>query len=87
MVDIRAASRKNPGVRGANLSLSLSTGLQYDTNVAKRELEALRKALRWEEAPVVTDFDPRYNQRRPLFFERLYQPFLHNQEFEDVVDK
>ncbi len=64
--------------------------LQYDTNVAKREMEELRKSLRWEQVPVVTDFDPRFNQRRPLFFEKLYQPFLpqqNKQEFEDIVDK
>ena len=34
------------------------------------------QALRWENAPVLTDFDPRFNQKRLMFFERFYQPFL-----------
>ena len=88
VVDIRTASRQDPGIRGGNFSLSLSYGVQFDTNVAKRLMEGVRKALQWEETPVVTDFDPRFNQRRPLFFEKLYQPFLREkQDFEEVVDK
>ena len=88
IVDIRTASRRDPGLRGGNVSLSLSYGVQFDTNIAKREMEEMRKALRWEQTPVVTDFDPRFNQRRPLFFEKLYQPFLRDkQNFEDIVDK
>ena len=75
-MDIRAASRGQPGLGAGMLGLSLSDGLSYDQNTAKRTLEALRKALRWEQAPVITDFDVRFNQRRLLWFERLYQPFL-----------
>ena len=26
--------------------------------------------------PVITDFDPRFNNAKPLWFEKLYQPFL-----------
>ena len=26
--------------------------------------------------PVITDFDPRFNNSKPLWFEKLYQPFL-----------
>ena len=73
-----------------DVGIEFSSLLQYDTNVAKRAMEELRKALRWEQVPVVTDFDPRFNQRRPLFFERLYQPFLpqqNKQDFEDIQDK
>ena len=86
---MRTASREDPGIRGGNISISLSYGLQYDTNVAKRLMEEVRKALKWEVTPVVTDFDPRFNQKKPLFFEKWYQPFLVNkQDFEDyTVDK
>lgn len=28
---------------------------------------------------VITGFDPKYNSEEPLFFERLYQPFLRGQ--------
>ena len=46
--------------------------------------ESLRKQLRWEVTPVVTDFDPRFNNAKPLWFEKLYQPFLREkQNFED----
>ena len=34
------------------------------------------QALRWEVVPVITDFDPRFNNAKPLWFEKLYQPFL-----------
>lgn len=26
--------------------------------------------------PVITDFDPRFNGKKPLWFEKLYAPFL-----------
>ena len=48
------------------------------------------KALRWEAAPVITDFDPRFNQKRLMFFERFYQPFLgKNQRIQEepIYDK
>jgi hypothetical protein len=76
IVDIRAATRGHPGLQDAQLGLSLTGGLTYDSNTAKRRMEELRKALQWENAPVLTDFDPRYNNKRLLWFERLYQPFL-----------
>ena len=34
------------------------------------------QACKFEVAPVLTDFDPRYNSNRLMFFERFYQPFL-----------
>lgn len=34
------------------------------------------QALRWEVVPVITDFDPRFNGKKPLWFEKLYAPFL-----------
>ena len=48
------------------------------------------QALRWENAPVLTDFDPRFNQKRLMFFERFYQPFLgKNQRIQEepIYDK
>lgn len=76
IVDIRASSRGIPGQSDGQVSLSLSKGLVYDQNIAQRQLERLRKAMQWESAPVITGFDPRYNQNQSLFFEKLYQPFL-----------
>ena len=86
IVDLRASSRLKP-VRGdGQLSLSLAKGVVYDQNVAQRLLEQLRKALRWESVPVITGFDPRYNQDKPLFFEKLYQPFLRGRFKQSIVD-
>ena len=76
IVDIRATSRGRPGLRDGMLGLSFSDGLAYDRNTAKRKVEQLRKALQWEAAPVVTDFDVRFNSKRLLWFEKLFQPFL-----------
>ena len=76
IVDVRASSRSPPGLAAGNVSLSLTQGLVYDKNVAKRLLDELRRSLRFGLAPVITDFDPRFNQDKPLWFEKLYEPFL-----------
>lgn len=86
IVDLRASSRMNPTQADGQLSLSLSKGVVYDQNVAQRQLERLRKALQWESVPVITGFDPRFNQDKPLFFEKLYQPFLRGSFKSSPVD-
>lgn len=89
-MDIWAASRGRPGLQDSQVGLSFSEGVVYDRNIAKRRMEELRKALQWETAPVITDFDPRYNNKRLLWFERLYQPFLgqnYRIEEEPIYDK
>lgn len=78
IVDIRAASRGPPGLSGGSVAISLSEGIVYDQNVARRLLEELRKSLRFGLAPVLTEFDHRYNQEKPFWFEKLYEPFLFN---------
>ena len=37
-------------------------------------LERLRKALRFEVVPVITSFDPRFNNDKQLWFEKLFDP-------------
>lgn len=86
IVDLRASTRLKPTQADGKLSLSLSKGVVYDQNLAQRQLERLRKALQWESVPVVTGFDPRFNQDKPLFFEKLYQPFLRGSLKHSVVD-
>lgn len=49
------------------VGLSFTDGLEINRNTSKRLLLRLRKALRWEEAPVITGFDPRFNQSQPLW--------------------
>jgi hypothetical protein len=55
------------GGREAQVGLSFSDGLEIDRNTSRRLLQRLRQSLRWEEAPVITGFDPRYNQSQPLW--------------------
>ena len=50
----------------------------------------IAQGLGWESAPVITDFDPRFNNKRLLFFERFYQLFLgKNQRIQEepIYDK
>ena len=86
IVDLRASTRLKPTQADGKLSLSLSKGIVYDQNLAQRQLERLRKALQWESVPVITGFDPRFNQDKQLFFEKLYQPFLRGSYKQSVVD-
>ena len=86
IVDLRASSRLKPTQADGQLSLSLSKGVVYDQNIAQRQLERLRKALQWELVPVITGYDPRFNQDKPLFFEKLYQPFLRGNYKSSIVD-
>jgi hypothetical protein len=64
---------RTPPVRLAPAAVCLSFG---------QLLERLRKALRWQIVPVISSFDPRFNNNKPLFFEKLYQPFVNRQEQE-----
>jgi hypothetical protein len=64
IVDVRAASRVEPegGLgSGGQLALSFTEGLVLDRNVARRQMERLRTALRWEPVPVIADFNPAFN--------------------------
>lgn len=57
------------------VGISFSDGLEIDRNTSRRLLQRLRQALRWEEAPVITGFDPRFNQSQPMWCVRGPQPF------------
>ncbi|KAG2485115.1 hypothetical protein HYH03_016102 [Edaphochlamys debaryana] len=59
----------------ARLALSFESGLTLDANTSRRQMYALRTALRWEVVPVIAEFDPKFNKSTPLWFERLYAPF------------
>ena len=87
IVDIRASSRGKPAQSDGKVSLSLSKGVVYDQNLAQRQLERLRKAMQWESVPVITGFDPRYNQDKQLFFEKLYQQFLPKRQRTAYADE
>ncbi|KAI3434790.1 hypothetical protein D9Q98_002848 [Chlorella vulgaris] len=85
IVDVRASSRVQPEGKlgsGGQLALSITEGLVLDKNVAGRQVERLRKALRWDVAPVLTDFNPAFNAEAPVWFERLFDPFNRRNKFQ-----
>lgn len=47
-------------------------GIALTRNGARELSEDLRKALRWGITPVIVGFDPRFNDRRKLWFERPF---------------
>ena len=78
IVNVRASSRAEPvssGLQGGELALSFTNGLIVDRNVARRKMDTLRNALRWDLAPVVTDFDPKFNPEAPTWLEKVFKPF------------
>jgi hypothetical protein len=81
IVGVRAASRGEPAGRG-ELALSFTRGFILDKNSARRRLEALRAALGWETAVVVTDYDAGFNSEAPVWVERVFRPFDERAKFE-----
>ena len=85
VVNIRAASRAEPTSQGlgggGELALSFTQGLVVDRNAARRRMEALRAALRWELVPVLTDFDASFNPEAPLWVDRFFRPFDERNDF------
>lgn len=78
ILNVRASSRVEPsssGFQGGELALSFTNGLIVDRNVARRKMDTLRNALRWDLAPVVTDFDPKFNPDAPTWLEKVFKPF------------
>ena len=45
-------------------------GLKYTKNAARDLAEELRIALGWEVLPVISEFDPRFNNSKRLWFEK-----------------
>jgi len=71
LVDIRVSAR---GDRTADkFGLSLEEGFKVDRNGSRALCDTLRKALRWEEAIVITSFDPRFNNDKKFWFEKSFE--------------
>jgi len=84
IVNVRASSRAEPpkeGLQSGELALSFTNGLIVDRNVAKRKMDILRTALRWDLAPVLTDFDPKFNPNAPLWLEKVFKPLDDRNNF------
>jgi uncharacterized protein (DUF1499 family) len=84
IVNVRASSRAEPpnsGLQSGELALSFTNGFIVDRNVAKRKMDTLRTALRWDLAPVLTDFDPKFNPNAPVWLEKVFKPFDDRNNF------
>jgi hypothetical protein len=68
VVNVRVAARDAP--KTGRWSLSYVDGLRYTKNAARDLAEELRIALGWEVLPVISEFDPRFNNSKRLWFEK-----------------
>lgn len=74
---IRGRHRQPPAPAPAHLTHTHActrppTSLSLGRNVARRQVEKLRQALRWELAPVLADWDPRFNAEAPVIFDKVF---------------
>jgi len=74
VVNVRVASRDAP--TNGRWSLSYVDGVRFNKNAARDLAEALRIALGWEVLPVISEFDPRFNNGKRLWFEKALSPFV-----------
>ena len=76
IVDIHATSRGRPGIQDTKINLSLSEGLIYERNTAKRLMEDLRKVcslgIRDDSAPLQSMMDCCASLQCNLEFVLLY---------------
>ena len=57
-------------------SLSYVDGLRFSRNTSRDLAEELRIALGWELLPVISEFDPRFNNSKRLWFEKALTPLF-----------
>ena len=72
--NIRVASRDKP--KTGRWSLSYVDGLRFNKNISRDLAEELRIALGWEILPVISEFDPRFNNSKRLWFEKALTPMF-----------
>lgn len=72
--NIRVASRDKP--KKGRWSLSYVDGLRFNNNSSRDLAEELRIALGWEILPVISEFDPRFNNSKRLWFEKALTPMF-----------
>ena len=74
IVNVRAVSEVQPEEGKGKLALSMTQGFVRDSNKAREQMESLRRALGWNLAVVLTDFDPKFNAEVPTVVERIFNP-------------
>ena len=72
--NIRVASRDTP--KSGKWSLSYVDGVRFNKNSSRGLAEGLRIALGWEILPVISEFDPRFNNSKRLWFEKALTPMF-----------
>ena len=65
---MRCAARDRP--KKGTWSLSYVDGVRFSRNEARDVAESIRVALGWEILPVISAFDPRFNNSKRLWFEK-----------------
>ena len=70
VVNVRCAARDAPKKGSGSFSLSYVDGVKFSKNTARDVAEATRIALGWEILPVISGFDPRFNNSKRLWFEK-----------------
>ena len=73
VVALRCAARDDAVLGEPRVSFTVERGLRLESNGSAVLLEDLRRALGWEEAPVLTEWDPRVNVDEPLWFEQGFE--------------
>ena len=77
IVNVRAVSLEQPETdsnKGGKLALSMTQGFVIDKNIARRRMDSLQRALGWQPATVLTDFNPQFNAEVPTVIERVFNP-------------
>jgi hypothetical protein len=72
--NIRVASRDKP--KTGRWSLSYVDGLRFNKNSSRDLAEELRIALGWEILPVISQFNPQFNNSKRLWFEKALTPMF-----------
>tara|TARA_B110000971_G_scaffold213690_1_gene244824 strand:+ start:2763 stop:3596 length:834 start_codon:yes stop_codon:yes gene_type:complete len=70
VVNVRCAARDRPTAKQGSWSLSYVDGFSFSKNTARDVAESVRVALGWELLPVISQFDPRFNNSKRLWFEK-----------------
>jgi len=71
LVDIRIGARGDRTQE--KFGLSLEDGFRIDRNGSRALCDNLRKALQWQEAIVITNFDPMFNNDKKFWFEKSFE--------------
>ena len=85
IVDVRVAQRESGVAPGRALRLSYDDGITFYDNIAALRAEELRIAVGWELIPVIAAFDPKWSDKKRMWFEKAFD-FASGRRAEDDGD-